>query len=194
MKKCASLLILLFFSAHANSNVYTTFNDRIWQQAATADYRFFLIKVTRAQLYIDPEIQPVNHILNPTYPKWLKIKYHLAVNAQKLSELTLEALADNYDASALANHQLDIDKFISWYRDVEGGDEYSLVWQPERGLQLNFNDQPVGTIENAQSAQVILSVWLGKAAVSESQRDDILNQWKRFSTAQLRNKPGDKDT
>ena len=79
----------------------------------------------------------------------------------------------------MAPHRDDITRFNSWYLGVEKGDRYQLRWQTDVGLQLQHNDTVLGTLQDPEAAKLILSVWLGPAAVSESQRDRFLDAWQQ---------------
>ena len=54
-----------------------------------------------------------------------------------------------------------IDYHNSLYVDVQPGDRYSLTYIPGKGTVLALNDKPIGTIEGADFAAAIFSIWLG---------------------------------
>ena len=93
--------------------------------------------------------------------------------------MTNKALDDAFSAEELAAAAEDIARFCTWYIAVEKGDSYQLTWLPKEGLTLTMNDTDLGTINSSESAALILSVWLGRAAVSEDQRDTMLAAWRK---------------
>ncbi len=151
-----------------------------WQTVAADHYKLLWKTITYTQLHIDPS-QPApadGDILNPAYGKQIVIEYGLAVSAERFRKLTLDRLEDSYSDAELAAHRPAIERFNSWYLGVEKGDRYRLSWQPAQGLSLFHNDHHLGTLNEPQAAAVILSVWLGRAAISEEQRDYFLGEWR----------------
>ena len=49
----------------------------------------------------------------------------------------------------------------SLYVDIEPGDRYSLSYTPGQGTVLALNGRPLGTIEGADFAAALFSIWLG---------------------------------
>ncbi len=152
-----------------------------WQTVAADRYKLLWKELTYTELQIDPrQSAPASgDILDPAYGKQIVIEYGLAVSAERFRKLTLDCLADNYSDAELAAHRSAIGQFNSWYLGVEKGDRYRLSWQPEQGLSLYHNQRHLGTLNEPEAAAIILSVWLGRAAVSESQRDYFLGEWRR---------------
>lgn len=152
-----------------------------WETVAADRFKLLWKELTYTQLQIDPrQAAPADYnILAPDYSKQIIIEYALSVSAEKFRDLTQDSLDDSYSDSELAPYRDDIARFNSWYLGVEKGDRYQLRWQPEVGLELQHNDTVLGTLSDPQAAQLILSVWLGQAAVSESQRDRFLKDWRQ---------------
>ena len=151
-----------------------------WQTVAADTYKLLWKEITYTELQVDGEqaMPAEGDILTPSYAKQIIIRYGLSVSAERFRKLTDDSLADGYSEEELAPHRRAIDTFNSWYLGVEKGDKYRLSWQPDVGLSLHHNEAHLGTLADAQAAQVILSVWLGRAAVSEDQRDSFLRQWR----------------
>lgn len=163
-----------------------------WQTAAAAEYSLLWKQLTYTELQVDPAQRPppAMDILNPAYAKRIVIQYGVGVSAQRFREMTKASLDDAFGEQALAPHAADIERFCSWFKPVKKGDRYSLDWRPQRGLELSLNDQSLGQIGDPAAAAIILSVWLGKAAISESQRDQMLAQWRQHLQAGPSADPG----
>ena len=69
-----------------------------------------------------------------------------------------------------------IDYHNSLYQDVAPGDRYSLTYVPGKGTVLALNGEPKGTVEGADFASAIFSIWLGPEPISESFKKQIMGQ------------------
>ncbi|MDF1692588.1 MAG: chalcone isomerase family protein [Zhongshania sp.] len=151
-----------------------------WRTVSAETFSLLWKDLTYTRLQVDPvQALPVDgDILEPSYAKQIIIKYKIGVSAERFRGMTNKALANSYSAEELSAAAADIARFCSWYKSVEKGDQYHLAWRPEQGLQLSLNQELLGVIRDPNSAALILSVWLGRAAVSESQRDSMLAAWR----------------
>ncbi|WP_269620153.1 chalcone isomerase family protein [Zhongshania sp. BJYM1] len=154
-----------------------------WQTVSGETYTLLWKDLTYTELQVDPEqAKPANFdILDISYAKQIIIEYKLGVSADRFRKMTLKALDGAYNEQELSRAADDINRFCSWYLGVEKGDQYRLTWLPEQGLGLYLNDKQLGMIASPESAALILSVWLGRAAVSEDQRDTMLAAWRATS-------------
>lgn len=157
-----------------------------WETVAADTYKLLWKEITYTQLQVDPA-QPLpatGEILDPAYAKQIVIRYGLAVSAQRFRSLTQDSLEGAFSEQELAPYRGAIGEFNNWYLDVEKGDQYRLSWLPGEGLSLFYNERRLGTLQDPGAAQIILSVWLGRAAVSEDQRDAFLARWRQSSADQ----------
>lgn len=157
-----------------------------WRTVSAETFSLLWKDLTFTRLQVDPRqaLPSGGDILKPDYAKQIIIEYKVGVSAERFRNMTEKALASTYTEAELAPAAADIAEFSSWYKSVERGDRYRLSWQPDIGLQLYLNDAYLGVIQDPHSAALILSVWLGKAAVSESQRDTMLAAWRSAIAAQ----------
>ncbi|GAB3383720.1 chalcone isomerase family protein [Spongiibacter taiwanensis] len=157
-----------------------------WQTAAAAEYKLLWKRLTYTELQVDAAQSPPASwdILDPHYAKRLVIEYGVGVSAERFRDMTRDSLEEAFSAQMLAPFDEEIDRFCGLFKPVEKGDQYSLDWQMDTGLGLALNGEPLGRVQDPMAAQIILSVWLGKAAISESQRDDMLAQWRQFLRAE----------
>lgn len=154
-------------------------SSQVFERVGSEDFRLMWKLISRTGLYVDPDQRQRfgEDLLNPRYHKMLLIEYGVGISAERFVELTRNALEDAWSPDELAVHRDDIDKLCSLYRDVGAGDRYGLYWIDGRGLVLELNNEPLGTIADAGAARMILSVWLGRAAVSVKHRDLLLQAW-----------------
>jgi hypothetical protein len=154
-----------------------------WQTAASAEYKLLWKRLTYTELQIkSDQLDTVpDNILSTDYAKRIVIQYGVGVSAERFRDMTRDSLDDAFSKQELAPYNRQIEEFCGWFDAVEKDDRYSLTWEPNRGLTLARNASPVGVVKDADAAAIILSVWLGRAAISESQRDDMLAQWRQFT-------------
>lgn len=152
-----------------------------WRTVSSETYTLLWKDLTFTQLKVDPnqKFPESGDILDPAYAKQILIEYKVGVSAERFRKMTNKALDDAFSAEELAAAAEDIARFCTWYIAVEKGDSYQLTWLPKEGLTLTMNDTDLGTINSSESAALILSVWLGRAAVSEDQRDTMLAAWRK---------------
>ena len=149
-------------------------------KVAEARYSILWKRITDVALYVDPgQPRPADgDILDTGYAKYVTIEYGLTVSAERFREMSLELLEDNWPRAELDRNRESVDRFLGWLRGVKNGDRYAVYWLPGRGLSLALNGETLGTLGDAEGAAVVLSLWLGRAAVSESQRDELLAIWQ----------------
>lgn len=154
--------------------------DRRLSKVTEARYSVLWKRITDVALYIDPaqSLPASGDILDPEYTKYLTIEYGLSVSAERFEKMSRDLLEENWPAQTLAEHREGIDTFCGWLQAVEKGDRYAIYWQPGRGLTLALNDKVQGSLASEQASAIVLSLWLGRAAVSESQRDELLSRWR----------------
>tara|TARA_R110001583_G_scaffold461_2_gene4291 strand:- start:426 stop:989 length:564 start_codon:yes stop_codon:yes gene_type:complete len=171
-------ILLLMFAGLISAPVMAVEN---WRTVSAETFSLLWKDLTYTRLQVDPQqaLPASGDILAPDYAKQIIIEYKVGVSAERFRSMTDKALTGAYSPAELAPAKADIALFSSWYKSVEKGQQYRLAWLPERGLQLYLNEEHLGAIQDPNAAALILSVWLGRAAVSESQRDTMLAAWRR---------------
>lgn len=148
-------------------------------KVAEARYSILWKRITDVALYVDPEQpRPDDGILDPDYAKYITIEYGLSVSAERFRRMSLDLLEDNWPRAELDKNRESVDRFLGWLEGVKNGDRYAVYWLPDQGLSLALNGEVLGSLDSAEGAAVVLSLWLGRAAVSESQRDELLAIWR----------------
>ena len=118
------------------------------------------IKAYAGALYTQPGLAPET-VLSDT-PKRLEIEYFHALKGKDFGPATYKGLSKNLDAATIERLRPRIDYHNSLYVDVQPGDRYALTYVPGVGTELALNGRPIGTIEGADFAAAIFSLWLGE--------------------------------
>lgn len=149
-------------------------------KVAEARYSVLWKRITDVALYVNPsQSQPESgDILDPAYSKYLTIEYGLSVSAERFEKMSRDLLEENWPEEVLAANREGIDIFCGWLRAVEKGDRYAIYWLPGKGLTLALNGEVQGSLASEEASAIVLSLWLGRASVSESQRDELLDSWR----------------
>lgn len=148
------------------------------QRVAQAEFGYLLLDISKSALYVDTSVQAPIGIMTPGYAKAIEIEYLLDVSKEKFTELTLEALNENWPKETLARYKTQIAAFCKLYEDVKEGERYMLKWKQGYGLELLKNGRSVGKETDSNAAYVILSIWLGRAAADQDHLNDLLAQWR----------------
>lgn len=181
----ACLFLMLAQAAWSSAQAFeptVTVGERTLTRVAQARYSVLWKRITDVALYVDSSQAEPKSILDHDYAKYLTIEYGLSVSAERFEKMSRDLLAENWPEETLARHAAAIDAFCDWLVAVESGDRYAVYWLPSQGLTLALNGRELGTLrDDPDGAAVVLSLWLGRAAVSEDQRDELLSVWrKRF--------------
>jgi hypothetical protein len=180
-KACALLVLgIVTEAAAATFPSVVNVGDASLTRVAEARYSVLWKRITDVALYVNPaQALPENgDILDPAYSKYLTIEYGMSVSAERFEKMSRELLAKNWPAQVLADNLEGIDIFCGWLQAVEKGDRYAIYWHSEKGLSLALNGEVQGSLPSKEASAIVLSLWLGRAAVSESQRDELLNSWR----------------
>jgi len=130
------------------------------------------IKVYAGALYTLPGLAPET-VLSDT-PKRLEVEYFHALKGKDFGPATYKGLSKNLDAAEIERLRPRIDYHNSLYVDVQPGDRYTLTYLPGAGTELALNGRPMGTIEGADFAAAIFSLWLGKNPYDEQFKNALL--------------------
>ena len=106
--------------------------------------------------------------------KRLEIEYLRPIRGKDFGPATEEGIAKNVDQETFSRLRDRIQFQNSLYEDVQPGDRYSLTYIPGKGTELALNGVPKGTVEGADFAAAIFSIWLGQKPIKESFRKKLL--------------------
>jgi hypothetical protein len=95
----------------------------------------------------------------------LEFSYYVGIEAEQFATAAWDTLKKNFRESELKERKRDIDKLHTFYRTVESGDRYRLVYEPGAGTTLFLNEKKLGTVKGQEFARTYFSVWLGEVPI-----------------------------
>ena len=130
-------------------------------------------KIYVAAFYL-PEDYPSKLALSDV-PKRLEVQYLRSIAGKDFGPATNQKVSENVDPQTFERLQPRLEYHNSLYQDVQPGDRYALTYIPGKGTELTLNGVPKGTIEGADFAAALFSIWLGPKPISESLKKDLLD-------------------
>lgn len=106
--------------------------------------------------------------------KRLELEYYRSIEGEDFGKAVNKILARNLDPEKLQRLKPKIDYHNGLYQDVKPGDRYSLTYVPGIGTQLALNGTLIDTIEGAEFAAAIFSIWLGEKPINLDFKQEIL--------------------
>lgn len=131
-----------------------------------------VVKAYVGALYLQEGVS-VGDVLSDI-PKRLEVEYFHALKGRDFGITTNKMIAKNTDFQTLQNIKPQIDYHNGLYEDVEPGDRYSLTYVPGKGTTLALNGKIKGTIEGADFASALFSMWLGKFPMNKPFKKQLL--------------------
>jgi len=184
LKKTAILLTVAVFGAlpvSATQIEEASFHERLSHGDETlilhgvAVYRYrVLFKAYAAALYLGDGV-PAERALEDV-PRRLEIEYFWDIPAEGFAKATLEGISRNVDPSTLARLVDRIERFNAFYTDVRPGDRYALTYVPGAGTVLSLNGEVRGSIEGADFAAALFSIWLGDVPFDATLKTQLLGR------------------
>ena len=133
----------------------------------------YVFKAYVAGLYLGPDVRP-SQILDDT-PKRLAITYFYPIAREDFVSSTAEAIRKNVGNAGFEALAESIASFNALYKSVEPGDRYELTYLPGTGTELSLNGTALGTIEGAEFARAVFSIWFGDAAIDGDLKKRLLS-------------------
>ncbi|MGD8990526.1 MAG: chalcone isomerase family protein [Desulfobacterales bacterium] len=130
-------------------------------------------KIYVAALYLSedyPSKAPLSDV-----PKRLEVEYLRSIAGKDFGPATNKKVSENVDPQTFQRLQPRLQYHNSLYEDVQPGDRYALTYIPGKGTELTLNGEPKGTIEGADFAAALFSIWLGPKPISESLKKELLD-------------------
>ena len=175
--------ILIFFSqpqTEAAEVEGIQFDDRYTVEDTSLELRgsgllrvMVFAKVYVAALYLPPD-HPSKMALEDV-PKRLEVEYLRSIAGEDFGPATNKKLSENVDPQTYERLQSRLTYHNSMYQDVQPGDRYALTYTPGKGTELTLNGVPKGTVEGADFAAALFSIWLGPKPISESLKKNLLD-------------------
>ena len=133
-----------------------------------------IIKAYVAALYLDEGTRS-EEILGENARR-LEIEYFWSIPADRFAKATIDGMSRNVDTMTLESLKARIVAFNEFYEDVKSGDRYSITYVPGRGTELALNGEAKGSIEGADFAAALFSIWFGPNPLDEKLRRELLAQ------------------
>jgi hypothetical protein len=130
-------------------------------------------KVYVAALYLQKDID--SKLALSDVPKRLEVEYLRSIAGDDFGPATLKKISENVDPQTYERLLPRIEYHNSLYQDVQPGDRYALTYIPGKGTELSLNGKPKGTVEGADFAAALFSIWLGPNPISESLKKELLD-------------------
>jgi hypothetical protein len=133
-----------------------------------------LIKVYDGALYLPAETSK-RQVLEDI-PKRLEVRYVRSFKAQDFGPATIAGIKKNVAPETYARLESRIAYHNELYEDIAPGDRVSLTYIPAVGTRLEINGRAKGTIEGADFARALFSMWLGEKPFDKSFKQALLGE------------------
>jgi hypothetical protein len=131
-----------------------------------------IFKVSVAGFYL-PEGVSAGQALSDV-PRSLELAYLHAIQKEDFAESTRVWIRKNTSVDAYKRLLPQIERFNSFYEDVQPGDRYTLSYDPALGTTLFLNGEARGTVQGADFSAALFSIWIGDTPLSEGLRSGLL--------------------
>lgn len=107
-------------------------------------------------------------------PKRLEIQYFHKIKAKDFAASTTKLISANQNPETVAKLRPKIEKINALYENVNPGDRYALTYIPGIGTELSLNGEAKGTIQGADFAAALFSIWLGSKPIDNKLKKQLL--------------------
>ncbi|PCI70270.1 MAG: chalcone isomerase [Piscirickettsiaceae bacterium] len=98
------------------------------------------------------------------------------ITAEKMTKATLEGFEDSTGGNMSAIKP-QIDQFLSAFKeDINEGDSFEFIYEPNKGVLVLKNDVNKGVIEGLAFKQALFGIWLSDDSVQTSLKEDMLGE------------------
>ncbi len=177
------VLVAIFFNwpgSEAAEIEGINFGDRFTKADVSLELRgagllrvMVFAKIYVAALYLPADV-PSKLALSDV-PKRLEVEYLRSIAGDDFGPATRKKMSENVDPQTYERLQPRLEYHNSLYQDVQAGDRYALTYIPGIGTELTLNGEPKGTVEGADFAAALFSIWLGPKPISESLKKELLD-------------------
>jgi hypothetical protein len=109
-------------------------------------------------------------------PKRLEVRYVRSFKAKDFGPATIAGIKRNVSPETYSRLASRIAYHNGLYEDIAPGDRVSLTYIPAVGTQLEINGTTKGTIQGADFAQALFSMWLGEKPFDKSFKKALLGE------------------
>lgn len=107
----------------------------------------------------------MDQIFDDNRAKQLTLKWVRSGGSKKVQDgyhESFEKVLGGREYGALRN---EINQYVSWFGDVNSGEEHVIRWIPGGIIDVYINGQHKGTITNEKFAKAVWEIWLGRKSV-----------------------------
>ena len=108
--------------------------------------------------------------------KRLEVRYVRSFKAKDFGPAAIAGIRKNVDPETYAGLEARIEYHNGLYDDIAPGDRVSLTYIPAVGTQLEINGTTKGTIEGADFARALFSMWFGEKPFDRSFKKALLGE------------------
>jgi hypothetical protein len=176
----AMLIIVISPAIHAakiEGTYYDDINtagDKTLELAGVGLLRYWGFKAYTGAFYLE-EGFPIEEALSDR-AKRIEIEYMRPIKGKDFGPATKKGIKKNVSSEVYNRLRPQIEYHNSLYEDVKPGDRYSLTYIPGRGTELALNGEPKGTIEGAEFAAAVFSIWLGSKPIDKTFKKQIMGR------------------
>jgi hypothetical protein len=165
---CSITLLALAATASAGTKADVTMPDTVRVGGETLvlngmglrEATFLNVDVYVAGLYLEKPSSDAAAILAADDSKVLVLRFVRDVDRDDIVKAWRDGFRNNAK-TPVAQLQPSIDRLSSWMPAFHSGDTMTFTYVPERGVHVTINGERKGTIEGADFARSLFSVWLG---------------------------------
>ena len=106
--------------------------------------------------------------------KSLELSYFHGIKAADFGSASDKLLKKTLTEAEYASLSERLKAFYKLFRDVKPEDRYRLIYSPDRGTELHWNDELLGSAPGADFARAYFGIWLGENPINKSFRDHLL--------------------
>lgn len=158
----------------AFSHTVTVNQTRLHLQGGALLRYMYFIKAYAGAFYL-PEAADGSQALDDI-PKHLVLEYRVAISAADFARATEKKIRDSVSDVDFQRLLPKIAALNQLYVDVVPKDRYALTYIPGSGTLLTYNTRLLGTIEGAEFARAVFSIWIGVNPIDKGFRDKLLGK------------------
>jgi hypothetical protein len=132
------------------------------------------VKIYDGALYLPAETNSSQVLEN--IPKRLEVRYVRSFKSTDFGPATIAGIKKNVDPETYARLESRIAYHNGLYDDIAPGDRVSLTYIPTVGTRLEINGTTKGTIEGADFARALFSMWLGEKPFDRGFKKALLGE------------------
>jgi len=139
---------------------------------------FLMMKAFVAGFYLEEGISKEAALEDVS--KRLDVAYFKDIRGKDLTNYTVRKMRKNISEKEFSKVEDRLGKMEDYFVDLQAGDKYSLAYHPGVGTKFIHNGKLMGTIEGADFAKGLFSVWIGDKPMDIELKQEILGRGQDF--------------